>query len=127
MASAGSEAAAPSRPAHSPYQIIIHRDEAKQTASVPVGRKQVPLDEATYERIACDARVLEPGKRNRASIPPAIRQQVLARDGHRCQAPGCGSGRFLEVHHIRPRKAGGSNKPDNMITLCAACHSVSRI
>jgi len=28
----------------------------------------------------------------------------------------------LEVHHIVPRVAGGTNHPENLITLCRACH-----
>jgi 5-methylcytosine-specific restriction endonuclease McrA len=26
------------------------------------------------------------------------------------------------VHHIVPRRQGGSNDPANLVTLCAACH-----
>ncbi|MBO8443020.1 MAG: HNH endonuclease, partial [Spirochaetes bacterium] len=33
-----------------------------------------------------------------------------------------GSRDHLEVHHIRQRKDGGSNSPDNLITLCHGCH-----
>ncbi|MBU2502534.1 HNH endonuclease, partial [bacterium] len=49
-------------------------------------------------------------------------RRVLARDGHRCQGPGCTNTRFLEVHHVLPRARGGTNRPDNLITLCSACH-----
>ena len=27
------------------------------------------------------------------------------------------------VHHIRPLEEGGTNDPDNLMSLCAACHS----
>ncbi|MCK9995977.1 MAG: HNH endonuclease, partial [Candidatus Krumholzibacteria bacterium] len=54
--------------------------------------------------------------------PPRTRREVLARDQHRCQAPGCGRTRFLEVHHIKPRHQGGSNTTENLMTLCASCH-----
>jgi 5-methylcytosine-specific restriction endonuclease McrA len=64
----------------------------------------------------------EPGKRNTATIPPAIRRKVLARDRHCCRAPGCGHTKFLEVHHIRSRADGGGNDLENLITLCSACH-----
>jgi 5-methylcytosine-specific restriction endonuclease McrA len=49
---------------------------------------------------------------------------VLARDSHRCQAPGCRATRFLEVHHLEPRRQGGRNSAANLITLCAACHGL---
>jgi len=50
----------------------------------------------------------------------AIRNQVLLRDGFRCQE--CGFKYKLEVHHIIPRSQGGSNDPSNLITLCKKCH-----
>lgn len=50
----------------------------------------------------------------------AIRQ----RDDHTCQ--GCGSDgsdvKSLQVHHIVPLGAGGSNVRSNLITLCNECH-----
>ena len=70
----------------------------------------------------CDARVLVPGERNRATIPPALRREVLARDRHRCRVKGCGRAHFLEVHHLVPRSEGGENRPENLVTLCASCH-----
>jgi 5-methylcytosine-specific restriction endonuclease McrA len=74
------------------------------------------------EAALCDARVHRTGEKNRATIPPSVRREVLARDGHRCRTAGCGSARFLDVHHVGPRVDGGTNDPDNLITLCAACH-----
>ncbi len=46
--------------------------------------------------------------------------QVLARDGWRCQF--CGSQEYLHAHHIRFRSQGGSDIEENLITLCFACH-----
>ena len=63
-------------------------------------------------------------KQNRATIPPGTRRRVLARDRHRCRMKGCGQTRFLEVHHLVARARGGSNKLDNLVTLCASCHQV---
>ena len=105
-----------------PYQIIIYKCEECEKASVATARGQVQIGAAAAAVAECDGRILAPGQRNRATIPPAVRRGVLARDGFRCQAPGCGNRRFLEVHHIVPRKQGGSNKPRNMTTLCATCH-----
>ena len=51
-----------------------------------------------------------------------LRQQVLRRDGWRCQS--CGSMRNLEVHHRRFRSRSGSDSETNLITLCAACHGL---
>ena len=45
---------------------------------------------------------------------------ILKRDGYKCV--GCGNTRRLQVHHIIPVSAGGSDDPSNLITLCSDCH-----
>jgi 5-methylcytosine-specific restriction endonuclease McrA len=49
-----------------------------------------------------------------------LRQQVLRRDGWRCQS--CGTMSNLEVHHIEFRSQSGRDSEENLITLCHACH-----
>lgn len=49
-----------------------------------------------------------------------IRSQILLRDQFRCQE--CGYFKHLEVHHIVPRSKGGSDDPNNLVTLCQRCH-----
>jgi 5-methylcytosine-specific restriction endonuclease McrA len=49
-----------------------------------------------------------------------LRQQVLRRDGWRCQ--GCGTMSNLEVHHRQFRSDSGDDSEENLITLCAPCH-----
>ena len=100
------------------YQVIVHRCE--ECGKTQVGDTE--LSRAESEQIACDSRTLEPGKRNRATISPARRRAVLARDGHRCMSRSCKSKHFLEVHHIVPRSRGGTNHESNLITLCSSCH-----
>ena len=50
------------------------------------------------------------------------REYVLFRDGHMCK---CCKGRsrdnILNVHHIKSRRTGG-DAPNNLVTLCEACH-----
>jgi ATP-dependent DNA helicase RecQ len=50
-----------------------------------------------------------------------LRQQVLRRDGWRCQS--CGVMSNLEVHHQEFRSQSGDDREENLITLCAACHT----
>lgn len=52
----------------------------------------------------------------------AIRERVLERDGYGCTACGAGDRRQLKVHHIVPRSEGGSNRMENLKTLCHRCH-----
>jgi 5-methylcytosine-specific restriction endonuclease McrA len=49
-----------------------------------------------------------------------LHQQILRRDGWRCQL--CGSMQKLEVHHVMFRSHGGDDSDENLITLCVACH-----
>jgi 5-methylcytosine-specific restriction endonuclease McrA len=50
-----------------------------------------------------------------------LRQQVLRRDGWRCQS--CGTMSNLEAHHKQFRSHSGNDSEENLITLCAACHA----
>lgn len=52
-----------------------------------------------------------------------VREYVLDRDGHICQACGGKSkDRVLNAHHVIHKTNGGTDKPDNLITLCKRCH-----
>lgn len=105
-----------------PCQVIVYRCRACGAAEVVTSRGRRPLSPPEAEAALCDARILEPGSPNRATIAPSVRAAVLARDHHRCQAPGCGGTHFLEVHHVVPRRDGGTNQAPNLVTLCGRCH-----
>lgn len=50
-----------------------------------------------------------------------VKSAVLNRDNYTCQI--CGEkDTILEVHHIHFRSKGGSNRMDNLVTLCSNCH-----
>jgi 5-methylcytosine-specific restriction endonuclease McrA len=51
----------------------------------------------------------------------SLRQQVLRRDGWRCQS--CGTMSNLEVHHREFRSRSGHDSEENLITLCITCHT----
>jgi 5-methylcytosine-specific restriction enzyme A len=50
-----------------------------------------------------------------------LRQQILRRDGWRCQS--CGTMSNLEVHHKDFRSHSGADSEENLITLCTECHA----
>ncbi|WP_296875335.1 RNA-guided endonuclease IscB [uncultured Methanobrevibacter sp.] len=51
-----------------------------------------------------------------------VKSAVLSRDKYTCQI--CGKKHTkLEVHHIIFKSQGGSNRMDNLVTLCSDCHS----
>ncbi|MEA0564484.1 HNH endonuclease [Lysinibacillus irui] len=49
-----------------------------------------------------------------------LKQKVRERDGFKCIV--CDEETNLHVHHKVPRKYGGVNHNDNLVTLCASCH-----
>lgn len=51
-----------------------------------------------------------------------VKAFVLFRDNYSCQKCKCTKAK-LHVHHIKFRSQGGTNTPDNLITLCESCHS----
>lgn len=55
-----------------------------------------------------------------------LREYILHRDNHTCQNPNCKNKSkqpILCVHHIVYETDGGTNNPNNLITLCTSCHT----
>ncbi len=50
-----------------------------------------------------------------------LRARAIRRDGGKCVT--CGATDDLEVDHVTPRSAGGSNALANLATLCNTCHT----
>ena len=48
-----------------------------------------------------------------------VRAQVLERDSWRCQLCGRPA---VEVDHVVPHAAGGTDQPSNLRSLCHVCH-----
>jgi len=62
-------------------------------------------------------------------IPDPVRGSVLERDHYRCVS--CrwsfdkwnkSDPRHLELHHVKPHVEKGSNRAENLVTLCTVCH-----
>ena len=56
-----------------------------------------------------------------ANITAKTRKEVYRRDGYVCAL--CGNHDTLQIHHVIPRGQGGSDFPENLITLCSKCHA----
>jgi hypothetical protein len=48
----------------------------------------------------------------------------VERDDAQCRYPGCSMRAQLGLHHIQFRSRGGDHSPENLITLCAAHHTL---
>ncbi len=107
-----------------PVQIHIHQCPDCAKSTVQTSKGELEIGQAEWERAQCDCQISRPGECNKASIPPALRQGILARYRHQCQRPGCHHTQFLQIHHIIPRYRGGSNNPENLTCLCSACHKI---
>ena len=61
--------------------------------------------------------------RLKMSIPchRALRDFVIARDGHRCRE--CQAIENLVADHVISRRNGGSHHPNNLQCLCQSCNS----
>ena len=55
----------------------------------------------------------------------SLRQQILCRDGWRCQS--CGTMSNLEVHHKEFSSHSEADSEENLITLCVSCHGAVHI
>lgn len=60
------------------------------------------------------------GKFYSLAIWREIRKKCYERDNNSCTQ--CGSSENLHAHHIIPRRAGGVDELENLVTLCAKCH-----
>ena len=90
--------------------------------------KWINITSYYLEDVAIDIRALTDGykpyrweyqKSNR--LDENVRRAVIFRDGCKCME--CGkTNTVLEVHHIKPKRLGGSNTLGNLITLCSKCH-----
>jgi 5-methylcytosine-specific restriction endonuclease McrA len=51
-----------------------------------------------------------------------LRQQVLKRDSHVCQYPGCDETKYLQLDHQIPYAKGGITTYENLTVLCTTHH-----
>jgi len=114
------------------YQIALDVCQDCQRARQLADGELVEVSSAIGEMAECDAQWLpsvhvgtpteQTDERATQDVPPATRRQVLRRDHHCCQVPGCRHATFVDVHHVTPRAGGGGHDASNLLTLCGAHH-----
>ena len=69
----------------------------------------------------------ERSKTKNKSVPAHVKHEVYKRDQGCCQAQNpdgtkCNQTRWVDLHHVQPKAAGGSDTLENLITLCSSHH-----
>lgn len=66
-----------------------------------------------------------PERADPKGLPRWLRFEILKRDGFACSYCGAkaGGGVWLEVDHIKPKAAGGTDDPANLTTSCQPCNN----
>lgn len=59
----------------------------------------------------------------RPTIPKEIKRAIFIEAGHRCAIPTCKAPSPLEIAHIESWSESKNHNFDNLICLCANCHS----
>jgi len=118
----GSGAAGPA------HQIAYQQCPDCRRATQNGAGREVDVASEVIERAACDARVLgsldaDAPERATTTVTPRLREQVFARDHHRCAIPGCRAARNLDVHHIVEQSRGGPHALWNLTLLCSGHHA----
>jgi hypothetical protein len=94
-------------------------------ATRPSREGPVVLEKAHFERLACDAELLELGDGIAdltRKIRPRVANCVNARDQGRCVYPGCPHSVFVNAHHEGGWLTVGHD-PDRILTLCTGHHA----
>ncbi|MDO9171306.1 MAG: HNH endonuclease signature motif containing protein, partial [bacterium] len=103
-------------------RLVIQQCPDCRSSMIATSRGDLAVTGALLARAVCEAERQGPDGSLRRAVPPRMRRLVLTRDGHRCQAEGCGRAQHLHVHHRTPIEEGGRATLDNLITLCGRCH-----
>jgi hypothetical protein len=112
-------------PAH---QIAYQQCPDCRRATQNGAGREIDIRPEVFQRASCDAKLLgsldtSTPERATTTVTPRLREQVFARDHHRCTVPGCRSARNLDIHHIVPQAQGGKHQLWNVTLLCSGHHA----
>src|SRR5690349_8166886 len=110
------------------HQIAYQQCPDCRRATQNGAGREIEIAPEVFERASCDAKDLgsldaTSPERATTTVTPRLREQVFARDHHRCTVPGCRSARNLDIHHIVPQAQAGTHHMWNMTLLCSGHHA----
>ena len=111
---------------------ILHKAEAHYRAVLfvckflPVDKVVVEIGKFDSQKIANPEIQGEEYQHGTLANWENLKAYAKWRDGYKCRVCGASSRKDpnvrLEVHHIRRKADGGTDTPENVVTLCDACH-----
>ncbi|GAB3749607.1 HNH endonuclease signature motif containing protein [Yimella radicis] len=108
------------------YRVLFHLDAHGHGWSGGAGA----LPPALREKLSCDGLIVPIIEKNgypvdvgrtQRIVPRRTRRLVHDRD-HGCRFPGCGTHRYVEVHHVIHWSKGGNTDLGNLISVCPFHH-----
>jgi hypothetical protein len=88
---------------------------------VPAWLQQLLTCDGTVAPVYTDNALPVSVGRSIHDVPDRTRRLVQHRD-RKCRVPWCAQRRWLQVHHLHHRAAGGGHDTNTLIALCPACH-----
>jgi len=107
------------------HQVMTVVCDACEQGFQDAGGRRIAIEPSAVERAQCDAQCIGSAAaptRATQDVSPKVQRFVRRRDGGKCCVPGCRAARFLDIHHIVPRAAGGGHGPENLTVLCDGHH-----
>jgi hypothetical protein len=105
-----------------------HNDPSVRDASVQ-DQSRDRSDDQTQSPSQNQSSTKKTSSAKRTSIPAAEIHKVNLRDHGQCQArlpdgSKCCETKWIHFHHVTPKSKGGSDKAENLVTLCSAHHRI---
>lgn len=100
--------------------IHLYEESGKQFAVIPTFNKHQVINNRESESELPKPPIDVAAKRV-GSIPPVVKEAVMARDGYRCVR--CSADEDLTLDHILPQSLGGSHEASNLRCMCRKCNS----
>ncbi|HBP20463.1 MAG TPA: hypothetical protein DEA08_22060 [Planctomycetes bacterium] len=105
------------------YRVVVHECPSCGEVARETREGRIEVDPVELGMIRCDCELHDMRvvpSRVKRTIPPAVRNRVLDRDGRRCQVPGCGRKGSVDLHHVFGWKKG--HDPDHIYVSCDSHH-----
>jgi hypothetical protein len=107
--------------------VVLYECRTCQRTELETGAGPVELGDGAPATLGCGAPVRDLRTEGRIErrggpLPASVARAVRLRDRDRCRVPGCSRRRYVDIHHIDERAAGGVHSRRNCLCLCDTHH-----